>query len=307
MFRYACFLSFICIVLFLVACGDGGTSEPILYPEQSLVKSSSSDAPEYSGTPSSSDNVSSSSSSVKSSSSKEKSSSSVGLYLSHAEMTDERDGNVYKTLTIEGVFSDKYIPKQTWMIENLNFAYLQPTSTLDSSSWCLGNDPSNCEKFGRLYLWSAAIDSAALFSEDADGCGFFSLEENWHKCQGISISLWNDEKIPFTRGVCPEGRHLPTYDEELSVMHWRYCCDMHDEFNYQKAQFSIYDLMSDYFDEYLGHPALWVAMESDYQQAYIDIMSYNDILVSEGYDVIVPVSKQYAVAVRCVKDVPDIE
>lgn len=106
-------LLIICFVLFLVACGDGGTSEPILYPEPHLVKLSSSNTPESSETQSSSDNVSSSSSSVKYSSSKEKSSSSVGLYLSHAEMTDERDGKVYKTLTIEGVFSNKYIPKQT--------------------------------------------------------------------------------------------------------------------------------------------------------------------------------------------------
>lgn len=50
-------LLIICFVLFLVACGDGGTSEPILYPEQPLVKLSSSDTPEYSETQSSSDNV----------------------------------------------------------------------------------------------------------------------------------------------------------------------------------------------------------------------------------------------------------
>ena len=41
-------LLIICFVLFLVACGDGGTSEPILYSEPSLAKSSSSDVPESS-------------------------------------------------------------------------------------------------------------------------------------------------------------------------------------------------------------------------------------------------------------------
>ncbi len=35
-----------------------------------------------------------------------------------------------------------------WMTENLN--YKTP------NSWCLGNDKSNCKKFGRLYLWKDA-------------------------------------------------------------------------------------------------------------------------------------------------------
>ena len=78
------------------------------------------------------------------------------------KLKDDRDGQTYRTVKIGD---------QWWMAENLNYAYLQPTETLDSSSFCYDNDPENCKQYGRLYLFSAAMDSAGLFSSDAEGCG----------------------------------------------------------------------------------------------------------------------------------------
>ena len=78
------------------------------------------------------------------------SSSSSSIKVIYGEMTDERDGQVYKTVYVESI-------DRTWMIQNLNYAYLQPTAELDSSSWCQNDDPENCEKDGRLYIWSAAM------------------------------------------------------------------------------------------------------------------------------------------------------
>jgi len=59
-------------------------------------------------------------------------------------LTDDRDGNVYITVTILG---------QTWMARNLD--YLNDMTTGDSS-WCYDNDPDNCTTYGRLYTWDAA-------------------------------------------------------------------------------------------------------------------------------------------------------
>ena len=123
-------------------------------------------------------------------------------YVTFGTMTDERDGQTYKTVTINN---------QTWMAENLNYAYLQPTSTLDSSSWCYDNDPENCKKYGRLYLWSAAMDSAALFSKDGMGCG---LSRSHALCEGhrdCPTCYGNGDM--FARGVCPEKWKMPTLQE----------------------------------------------------------------------------------------------
>ena len=104
-------------------------------------------------------------------------------------LVDTRDGQTYRTVKIGG---------QVWMAENLNYRYLGPTAKLDSSSFCFDNNPTNCTKYGRLYIWSAVMDSAGLIEGNtANGCGFDS------EC---SLS-------GRVRGVCPQGWHLPSYDE----------------------------------------------------------------------------------------------
>ena len=152
-------------------------------------KSSSSQAASSSGTAKSSE------SSGKSSSS-EKSSSSTVLATpcktdstdtcEYGSVKDERDGQTYKTVKIGS---------QWWMAENLNYAYLQPTAEEDSSSFCYDNLPENCEKYGRLYLWSAMMDSAGVFPENTKtkGCG-----------RGVECDV--SETV---RGVCPKGWHVP--------------------------------------------------------------------------------------------------
>ncbi len=106
----------------------------------------------------------------------------------YGTLTDERDGHVYKTVKIGD---------QWWMAENLKFRYMQKTKNLDSSSFCFNDSLEYCEKYGRLYLWSAAMDSASLYSQQGKGCGYALL------CS----------RAPPVRGVCPEGWHIPHYDE----------------------------------------------------------------------------------------------
>ena len=138
------------------------------------------------GAESSSEGDASSSSSEKISSSEEKSSSSKKsvavstIPVSYGELVDERDGSVYKTVAIG---------EQTWMAENLNYE--------TEYSFCYNDSQENCEKHGRLYLWSAAMDSVGKFTKSARGCGSGS------KCSAV----WP------VRGICPEGWHLPSWED----------------------------------------------------------------------------------------------
>lgn len=222
------------------------------------------------------------------------SSSSVGLYISYGEMTDERDGHVYKTMTISGTLYDKFYPKQIWMAENLNYAYLQPTSTEDSSSWCGDNDPETCKRYGRLYLWSAAIDSAAVFSEDAKGCGYFATGDEWVKCP-------SERKI---RGVCPEEWRLPTYNEYYKLLFWR----LRDGSGFAKEQ--LLEYFEDEEGEILGSSHFWLSTEKTNTMAFRDGFNPYSLEYSEGYPLsgaLSPEDKSMVHSVRCVKDVPDIE
>ena len=106
----------------------------------------------------------------------------------YGTLTDARDGQTYKTVKIGS---------QEWMAENLNYAYLQPTDSLDSSSFCYNDSLEYCEKYGRLYTWAAAVDSAGLFTSEGKGCGYYA-------------------QCTFTkhiRGVCPDGWHVPDTTE----------------------------------------------------------------------------------------------
>ena len=156
------------------------------FVSSSSVKSSSSAASSSSVASSSSAKSSSSaesSSSVESSSSIEK---LVWQYLnpaiSYGEIIDDRDGQVYKTVEIGS---------QTWMAENLNYDYNYRTA----HSYCYAD---SCSKYGRLYTWSATVDSAAVFSTAGKGCG----------CHASSFPSGG-----IVRGVCPVGWHVPSLSE----------------------------------------------------------------------------------------------
>ncbi|WP_458451111.1 fibrobacter succinogenes major paralogous domain-containing protein [Fibrobacter sp.] len=98
---------------------------------------------------------------------------------------DERDGQTYRTVKIGD---------QVWMAENLNYE--------TSNSQCYNDYTSNCAKYGRLYLWSDAMDSAGIWSTNGKGCGY-------------------DKRCSPTypvRGVCPTGWHLP------SKIEWKTLC-----------------------------------------------------------------------------------
>ena len=110
------------------------------------------------------------------------STSTPTVSVTTGSMLDERDGQIYKTVLIG---------KQVWMAQNLNYA------SDFFMSYCYNDLPSNCDKYGRLYSWAAAMDSLGVFSTNGKGCGY-----------KVSCSI----SYPV-RGICPAGWHLPSKEE----------------------------------------------------------------------------------------------
>jgi len=287
------------VAAFLVACGDDGDCNPVNNSDEDSSSSKtvilSGDSREGS---SSSSKAKSSSSSAKSSSSSAKSSSSVAYVepcrtdsvdtCEYGELVDERDGQTYKTVKIG---------TQTWMAENLNYAYLQQTRSFDSISWCYNDSVEYCAKYGRLYTWAAAMDSAGTWSANGKGCGY-----------GKTCS----PTYPV-RGVCPEGWHLPTQMEgntlftavggELtagkmlkSTSGWIISGNGTDAYSFSALPAGRRFNKGGYYDE--GHNAhFWSSTEDDSDDAYDMYLFYYYAAA-----LLTDFTKYNGFSVRCLKD-----
>ena len=103
----------------------------------------------------------------------------------YGTLNDERDGQIYKTVKIGD---------QWWMAENLNYE--------TDNSFCYNDSAEYCEKYGRLYTWAAAMDSAGTWSTNGKGCGY-------NKTCSPTYPV---------RGVCPDGWHLPSQTERNTLI-----------------------------------------------------------------------------------------
>ena len=144
------FTASVCVAFFFAACGDDGGSST--RPSEESSSSVASPMSSWSG----------------------------GGAGTIGSITDTRDGQTYKTVSIG---------TQTWMAENLNYK--------TDNSYCYDDEASNCSKYGRLYTWAAAMDSVGSLSANGKGCGY-----------GKTCAPTNP-----VRGVCPTGWHLPTQTE----------------------------------------------------------------------------------------------
>lgn len=214
----------------------------------------------------------------------------------YGEFTDARDGQVYKTVTIG---------TQTWMAENLNYRYVgvkynYKGNTSDSTSWCYDNKASNCDKYGRLYTWSAVMDSAAQFNVNAGTqCGY-----------GKTCT----PKSPH-RGICPEGWHVPTNEEYgtlytciggsstagsllKSTSGWSSSGNGSDKYGFSVLPAGYRSNDCCFYNE--GYYAnLWSASEYNDTRAWYQYFryTYGDANQSDS-------NKSYGRSLRCLKDTP---
>ena len=195
------------------------------------------------------------------------------------------------------------IGNQIWMAENLNARYYGGTKDLDSSSYCYGDDgamlrgENNCSKYGRLYLWSAAMDSSGMMGGTPNNCG-----------SGAKCTVTRP-----VRGVCPEGWHLPDTTEwnilfkavggrETAAMFLKSRTEWGRNGNGTDAySFSALPAASKNEEGlYIGYgnsAYFWTSTDVDSNNAYyVNLESYSKEAFQASY------LKNVAFSVRCVKD-----
>ena len=202
--------------------------------------------------------------------------------IDYGYFVDDRDNQSYKTIKIG---------TQTWMAENLNYEY-------KVNKKIFGNvENSKHPEYGRYYTWAAAMDSAAVFSADGKGCGY-----------GKSCSPSTE-----AQGVCPEGWHLPTKDEFVSL--WRAVGGQstaginlkfrkgweNDGDGINRYGFSALPAGGYYKQTFLnvgGNAAFWSATAFNNKEAYfMDLHSSSDDANWNNH------TKEEAYSVRCLKNV----
>lgn len=89
------------------------------------------------------------------------------------------------------------------MAENLNFDYhnrMASVLALTLPSLCYNNSRDSCAKYGRLYSWSTAMDSAAVYGQTRISCGIW---------RDVLQGSCKNDAYNYTRGACPENWHIP--------------------------------------------------------------------------------------------------
>lgn len=103
------------------------------------------------------------------------------------DLVDSRDGNVYKTVYINGL---------RWMAENLRYVDSNTTINLKGNIKCpngryFSDYSKNCQIGGALYSWTAIVNIDKKWS-NADASSFINAQH---------------------QGICPEGWHVPNDGE----------------------------------------------------------------------------------------------
>ena len=293
------FLMVAVVAALFAACGDDDSSFATRPSDESSSSVTSKSSDSETSVSSEEQGDGESSSAMTSSSSVESSSSSSvpegyvdPSTVVTGTMTDERDGQTYKTVKIG---------TQTWMAENLNYAYTgvpynYSGNTSDSTSWCYSNAAANCTKYGRLYTWAAAMDSVGTWSTNGKGCGY-----------GKTCS----PTYPV-RGVCPEGWHLPTQTEWntlftavggqstagkmlKSTSGWNSSDNGTDAYSFSALP-AGYRYSSGNFILEGSFASFWSSSESYSRGAYRMALDYNDNAFLDGD------YKDLGFSVRCLKD-----
>ena len=194
-------------------------------------------------------------------------------------LTDERDGQIYKTVVIG---------TQTWMAENLNYA--------TDSSMCYLIKPEYCDEYGRLYKWSDAQNACPAGWHLPDTTEWNEL---FYAAAGIDLAGEVLKSIPYWQRSSWSFRELrDIYGfTALPAGMW----GSEDSYSSLVGVTSVDRGYSGHFDGEGDLALFWTATESLDNKAYqVELIrDYSDYLgahMGAYYD------KSNAFSIRCVKD-----
>lgn len=185
--------------------------------------------------------------------------------------TDERDGHVYKTVTIGN---------QTWMAENLVYE-------TETGSYAYGNNENNVATYGRLYTWDAAHTACPA---------------GWHIATNDEWTTLVNYLIDNNYGY--EGSGEAIAKALASTTGWEYISfpgfPGNDPASNNSSGFNALPagelVGTDFYD--LGRIAYWwTGSETSTYVGIYKTMSYNYHRIGQS-----ATYKMYAFSVRCIKD-----
>jgi uncharacterized protein (TIGR02145 family) len=154
----------------------------------------------------------------------------------YGELTDNRDGQVYQTIEVDG---------QTWIAENMKFE-------TTGDSWVYENDDPNFEKYGRLYTYESAIEACP---------------DGWHL---PSNNEW-ESMINFLGGPTVAGGKL----KEQGTSHWKDPNSFAtNESNFGARPGGLRNIDGSYFNE-SEKGYFWTSTALNSEEAYFQRLSYD--------------------------------
>jgi len=253
---------------------------------------------------------------------------------SYGEFTDPRDGQVYKTVTIEidTVYGEG--ASVTIFAENLNFGKQIPGGQAQSNStkYCYDDDPWYCDNgFGGLYTWSTAMnipnacDSVALGSNErcpakdilmTDGVAIDYPGPCEEGSRGKTVA-GNCQYYIHYQGICPDGWHIWGRAELGRLIQRTHMADEYTFYNYGSKVFGgknrdgLSLLRAGYWDDSIhkfdrlgskGATAFWFpAEENDYGIGNVFLVMGKAAYIANHFFSWARFERTMAFSVRCAK------
>jgi|GEM_PF-1430540 len=192
----------------------------------------------------------------------------TGEWSCGRDFIDHRDGKIHKTVRIG---------QQCWIQENLDYE-----GYADGNSWCYENESSNCDNYGRLYDWEAAMlvcPDGWILPSDED---FKELEME------LGMSEEEADEIDY-RGT-NEG-------DKLKCSDYGWCDSVMEcgESGFDALPGGI--IISGEGEELLGTTGSWWTSTDNSNQAWRRVMESNKAnILRETFE------KSHGLSVRCLKN-----